>query len=87
MLSRPSIVCRVLRPFADPIPARAGDVLAVWPGHPTHAVTVLTGDCTAIIRHAPCDEGRLYGVLLDRFLDGAIRLPEASQRALLTQSA
>lgn len=87
MLPRPSIVCRVMRPMAFPIPAHTGDVLAVWPDHPTHALAVLTADCAAIIRHAPYDAGKLYGDLLGAFLDGKLQLPEPSQRALLSRSA
>lgn len=87
MLDRPSIVCRVLRPITSPIVARRDEILAVWFGHPTHAVCVLDPEGEEIIRHAPRDEGLLYGELLEQFLDARIRLPEASQRALLSRSA
>lgn len=87
MLARPTIVCRVLRPIAKPLPARAGDVLVCWPDHPTHAVAVLDEACDLIRCHAPYDSGALYGDLLHHFLDARIQMPEQAQRALLSQSA
>lgn len=87
MLTAPSILCRVVRPFAAPIVARPADVLSVWPGHPTHTLAVLTPDCDRIIRHGYCPESKLYGEILSLFLDAAIRLPVQAQRALLSRSA
>ena len=84
MLDRPSIVCRVLRPILDPIAARPGEVLVVWPGHPTHTVTVRTEDGHASLRHCCVPEGALYGLLLNLYLDAAIQcLTTESERALL----
>jgi hypothetical protein len=87
MLDRPSIVCRVIRPIADPIVARRNDILTAWPGHRTLTLCVLTADAERLIRSAYLPERLLYPALLDLFLDGRVRLPEASQRALLSRSA
>ncbi len=84
MLDRPSIVCRVVRPILSPIVAAPGDVLAAWPGHPSHTLAVAPPDLSRIIRHRFCEDGVLYGVLLDLFLDARISLPVRSQKALLT---
>jgi len=87
MLPRPSIVCRVARPILSPIVAAPGDVLAVWPGHPTHALTVLSSDGLTVRRACPRPEGLLYGDLLHWFLDAAVLMPEADQRAFLVRPA
>ncbi|MFN9086723.1 MAG: hypothetical protein ACK6DP_05105 [Gemmatimonas sp.] len=87
MLDRPSIVCRVLRPFLAPIVARPNEVLTAWPGHPTLALCVLTPDGETIIRSRYLPEGVLYSALLDLFLDGSVRLSEESERALLSRPA
>ena len=87
MLSAPSIVCRVVRPLLDPIVAAPGDVLTAWPGHPTHALAVLSADCETVLRTIAREERVLYADLLHWFLDARIQLPEASQKALLSRSA
>lgn len=87
MLDRPSIVCRVLRPIADPIVARPDEVLTAWPGHPALTLCVLTPDGETITRSRYLPEGVLYSALLDLFLDGAIRLSHASEQALLSRPA
>lgn len=87
MLDRPSIVCRVVRPFFAPIAATPGQVLTVWPGHPTHTLIVFTPSLDRCIRYAHRAESVLYSDLLSLFLDGKIQLPDRSARALLSQSA
>lgn len=87
MLNKPSIVCRVVKDIDDPIMAFPGQVLSAWPGHPHLSLSVLTGDCSRVIRSCYCPERVLYAELLNLFLDGAIRLPVRSQRALLEKSA
>lgn len=83
MLDCPSIVCRVLRPFARPIVARVGHILTIWPGHPTHCLTILDA-AGAVVRATGYPEGKLYGDLLHLFLDAAIvALSEDSERRLL----
>lgn len=83
MLPAPSIACRVIRPFMDPIPADVGRMLVVWPGHPTKTLSVLTPCGRHIIRSAPLSDGLLYGALLELYLDGKIAcLSLASERAL-----
>ncbi len=84
MLPAPSIACLVLRPFMAPIPANAGEMLIVWPGHPTLTLCVVTRDGREIIREAHCPDGVLYGALLDLYLDAKIRcLSDQSEQALL----
>lgn len=84
MLNAPSIACLVLRPIMTPIPAKAGEMLIVWPGHPTLTLCVVTHDGRAIIRESYCPDGVLYGALLDLYLDAKIRcLSDQSERALL----
>jgi hypothetical protein len=85
MLDAPSIVCRVIRPIVYPIVARPDEVLVVWPGHPTHTLTVCAPDGKAVLRWIYCADGALYGILLNLYLDAAIRCcdPE-SERSLLT---
>jgi hypothetical protein len=87
MLPAPSIVCRVVRPILDPIVARPDEVLVVWPGHPDLTLCVLDETSTELIRSRYLPERHLYPALLDRFLDGSIRLPVESERALLCRSA
>lgn len=84
VLESPSIVCRVLRPMLDPIVASKGDLLAVWPGHPTHALIVFEADGMTALRWAPCPEGVLYGALLGLYLDAVLAaLTVKSERSLL----
>ena len=85
MLDAPSIICRVVRPIVGPVVAAPGDILAVWPGHPTHTLAVVSGDKATLLRHCFCADGAVYGLVLDWFLDARIRLPLQDQRALLTQ--
>jgi hypothetical protein len=86
MLDRPSIVCRVVRPILSPLVATPGDYLTGWPGHPTHTLAVVTSDQTTVVRHRFCADGALYGLLLDLFLDGKVRLTDQAQRRLLSQT-
>lgn len=84
MLPAPSIVCRVLRPMLDPIVARPGELLTVWPGHPTHALIVFMADAETPLRWSACPEGALYGALLNLYLDAVVvALTEDSERSLL----
>lgn len=71
MLDRPSFVLRVLAPIVFPILATAGQRLVVWPGHPTHTVTVFGRD-GRLLRHRRVDDGCLYGPLLILCADGAV---------------
>ena len=84
MLDRPSIVCRVLRPFVSLIVAHRDQLLIVWPGHPKLTVCVCSPDGATLLRSRYVPEGRLYGDLLHLFLDAKIHcLSETSERALL----
>jgi hypothetical protein len=84
MLDRPSIVCRVIGCTDLLIDATPGDLLVVWPGHPTHTVTVCTPDGHTVRNFRFCAEGSLYGILLNLYLDAAIRCcDEESERSLL----
>ena len=83
MLDAPSIACRVLRSFADPIVAHRGEVLTVWPGHPELTLTILDRDGKPLRwQHYP--ELLVYGMMLHLYLDAKIEpLSLASERALL----
>ena len=67
-----------------PIPARVGDVLTAWPGHPVLTLCVVSPDGRTPLHWCHVPEGRLYGELLHLFLDAKIQaLSVASERALL----
>jgi hypothetical protein len=66
-LPSPSFVMRVLAPILFPIAAAAGQFLVVWPGHPTHTVTVYNRH-RRLVRHRHVAYGALYGPIL--MLDG-----------------
>ncbi|WP_353265856.1 hypothetical protein [Gemmatimonas sp.] len=85
MLDAPSIVCRVLGSTDTLIESCPGDLLVIWPGHPTHTVTVCGPDGLTVRAFGYCAEAVLYGALLNLYLDAAIRCcdPE-SERSLLT---
>ena len=84
MLDAPSIVCRVIRAIVYTIVARPDEVLVVWPGHPTQTLTVRTPDGRTFLRCCGVPDGALYGILLNLYLDAAIRcLTPSSERALL----
>jgi hypothetical protein len=71
MLDRPAFVLRVVTPIVFPILATAGQRLVVWPGHPTHTVTVYSRT-HRLLRHRHVDDGCLYGPLLILCADGAV---------------
>ena len=68
----------------EPIPARVGDVLTVWPGHPTLTLCVSSPDGQKPLHWCYVPEGLLYGDLLHWFLDAKIEaMTVESERALL----
>jgi len=71
MLNRPSFVMQVMLPMLAPIAASAGQRLVVWPGHPTHTVTVFGRD-GRLLRHRYVADGSLYGPLLILSADGVL---------------
>jgi hypothetical protein len=66
-------------PMIHPVRAMPGEVIAVLPGHPTHAVMVVRGEGAAwqLLRVGPPN----YGALLIPLLDGVLseRTPGARQ--------
>lgn len=78
-----SFVLRVLAPIMFPIAARAGALLVVTPGHPTHTLTVMTADASRIVRHRYCEDGALYGPILVLDADGAVTFLTPQDRQLL----
>lgn len=68
----------------SPIPASIGSILVVWPGAGEQTLTVMLSDGETVVSTADCPEGRLYGELLNLFLDGVIRpLTIEDERSLL----
>lgn len=82
MTHEPIAVLRVLSPLLHPLPAATGDAISVWPGHPTHALTVTRADLR-IRAHRACPEGELYGLILHLLLDGAVEPMDAASRQAL----
>ncbi len=83
-MTAPTIVCRVTRPFADPIPARVGDILVAWPGHSRNTLTITCPSGFSVLASVPYPDADLYPLLLRLFLDGAIRPGSvAAERELL----
>jgi hypothetical protein len=85
MTNQPIAVLRVLSPLLYPVPAAAGDALAVWPGHPTHALAVTKPDLE-VRAHRGCPDGELYGVILHLLLDGAVEPMDAASRLALSRA-
>lgn len=73
MLDRPSFVLRVLAPMLFPLAARAGQLLVITPGHPTHTVAVVTPDARRVVRHRFVEDGALYGPILCLDADGVVQ--------------
>lgn len=73
MLDRPSFVLRVLAPMLSPLAARAGQLLVITPGHPTHTVAVVTPDARRVVRHRFVEDGALYGPILCLDADGVVQ--------------
>ena len=78
----PSFVLRVLAPIVFPIAARAGALLVVTPGHPTHTLAVMTPDARRMVRHRFCEDGALYGPILMLDADGAVTFLTPHDRLL-----
>lgn len=78
----PSFVLRVLAPIVFPIAARAGCLMVVTPGHPTHTLAVLSPDARRMIRHRFCEDGALYGPILCLDADGAVAFLTPEDRQL-----
>lgn len=85
MSEAPSFVFRVEVPIISPITAKAGECLAVWPGHPTHTLTVLSPDGRRVLRHAHVEDGALYGPLLTLDADGVLAALTTRDRLALSQ--
>jgi hypothetical protein len=66
--------------------ARVNDVMAFWPNHPTHVLTVLDPTCSRIRRAHTMPTRRALRGLLRLWLDGAIRGDERSEKALFCAS-
>lgn len=66
-----------------PIPAARGQLLVVWPGHPTHTLTVTDASGQHAIRWSYVAPGALWGPLLILDADGvlAYQTPADQQRA------
>jgi hypothetical protein len=79
----PTFVLQVIEPVLYPLPARAGQLLVVWPGHPTHTVTVWERNLSRVVRHGYVSDGALYGPILCLCDDGALAFltPADAQRA------
>jgi hypothetical protein len=71
MLERPSFVLRVVSPIIAPIPAPANAYVVVWPGHPTHTLTVFDA-AKRLLTGKYVPDGALYGVLLILCADGVL---------------
>ena len=71
MTERPIATYRVNTPLLWPIAAAVGQLLVVWPGHPTHTLAVVRRTRGhAVVRHAFMADGALYGVIMNLELDG-----------------
>lgn len=66
-------VYRIETAMVGPIHARAGTLLVVTPGHPTHTLTVLDGTATHILRHRPADERTIQNPIEQLVRDGVLR--------------
>jgi hypothetical protein len=86
MPPEPIAVLRVLAPLLAPLPAATGDALAVWPGHPTHALTVCRPDLS-VRSHRGCAEGELYGLILHLLLDGVLEPMSPASLAALARAS
>lgn len=82
----PAFVLRVLAPMLFPIAARAGQLLVVTPGHPTHTVTVLTPDARRVLRHRHVEDGALYGPILCLDADGVVAFLTPQDRQALQRA-
>jgi hypothetical protein len=83
MLDRPSISARVVRPIQTPIAAFPGDIVVAWPGHPTHALAVVSHEPRRVIHTQHVPDATLHGTLWEWYLDGCIRPADiASERAI-----
>jgi len=72
--SAPSYVATVLAPMIAPVLASVGQILVIWPEHPTHTITVWNQSGTRVVRHAHVTPGALYGQMLMLDADGIIDL-------------
>ena len=66
--SRPTHYAVVLAPIISPIRANAGEVVTVWPDHPTLTVCVWTTDGSRLLRSAATPTDHVLAGL--RALDG-----------------
>jgi hypothetical protein len=82
MLAAPSFVLRVVTPIIAPICAPADAFVVVWPGHPTHTLTVFDA-AKRLLAGKYVPDGALYGVLLILCADGVLEpLTAADARRL-----
>lgn len=60
-------------PTVRPIQAKRGDILTVWPAHPTHTLAVCANrPGYPVLRYTAVPMGVLYGLALNWELDGII---------------
>lgn len=84
---KPIAVYSVSSPILWPIAAAEGDLLVIWPGHPTHTLTVCANrPGQPVIRRCHFPDGALYGVIMNLDLDEIIVPWTASDRAALRSS-
>lgn len=69
-----------------PIAARAGHLLVVWPGHPTHTLTVTDASGRQIVRYTAVEPGALWGPLLILDADGVLEYRTPSDRQVAQRS-
>lgn len=89
MLDRPTCYYRVNAPMLYPIAAATGDLLALWPGHPTHTLTVCVAGTRGqkLRRFAYVPDGVVYGALLSLLNDDALTpLTESAVTVLCDRS-
>lgn len=80
----------VSAPIVRPVKASAGNLLVVWPAHPSRTLIVHADRLGfPVLRYATVEMGLLYGLVLNWELDGIIMplTPASSLAARLGQSA
>lgn len=71
-----------------PVVAKRGEILTVWPSHPTHTISVCANrPGFPVLRYATVDMGTLYGMVMHWELDDIIAplSPASSLSALVSR--